>query len=403
MSSRFERRVAFKYLRNARKGLFTSVTTVIAVTGITLSIAAIFITLSILNGFQSDIKQKILDAQSHIIIYGDIYQKDFVSIDQKLSEIKDIKGMSPFIISQGILLSQSRTGGAVIKGIEKEKEFAVTNIEKSLKYGDWKLSASDMVIGEELAKNLGVYVGDSVVLVSPKFSEITTGIIPRMKKFNITGIINTGYYEYDSSFAFINISDARGFFDSNLLANGISIKLDDINKTFDVYKEIRERIPFYFSLKTYADLNKNLFSALKLEKFVMTLILSLIILIATFTISSNLFMITVLKSKEIGILRAMGTSSKKIKKIFFICGTYISVIGIALGMIIGYIALWVVKNYKIIELPSDIYYITRVPVRIELYDIVLIIVVALVLTFISSIYPAKKASDIDPVDAIRYG
>ncbi|MBP7795544.1 MAG: ABC transporter permease [Elusimicrobiales bacterium] len=403
MSSRFERKVAFKYLRNARKGLFTSVTTVIAVTGITLSIAAIFITLSILNGFQSDIKQKILDAQSHIIIYGDIYQKDFVTIDQKLSEIKDIKGMSPFIISQGILLSQSRTGGAVIKGIEKEKEFAVTNIEKSLKYGDWKLSASDMVIGEELAKNLGVYVGDSVVLVSPKFSEITTGIIPRMKKFNITGIINTGYYEYDSSFAFINISDARGFFDSNLLANGISIKLDDINKTFDVYKEIRERIPFYFSLKTYADLNKNLFSALKLEKFVMTLILSLIILIATFTISSNLFMITVLKSKEIGILRAMGTSSQKIKKIFFICGTYISVIGIALGMIIGYIALWVVKNYKIIELPSDIYYITRVPVRIELYDIVLIIVVALVLTFISSIYPAKKASDIDPVDAIRYG
>ncbi|MEF3280854.1 MAG: ABC transporter permease [Elusimicrobiota bacterium] len=399
----FETSIALRYLKSSRKSLFTSITTFIAISGVTLSVAAIFITLSVINGFQSEIKQKILDSQSHIIIYGEIYKKDFYYLNSIISKTKGIKNSSPFIISQGILLSQLRTSGAVIKGIDIEKEFKTSNIEKTIKYGTWDLKKSSIVLGEELAKNIGVFVGDDVILVSPKFESISAGIIPKMKKFKLQGIINTGYYEYDSSFAFINIDDAKDFFNPQLLANGIAIKLDDINKTYEIYKKLRKEIPFYFSIKTYVDINKNLFSALKLEKFLMTLILSLIILIATFTITSNLFMMTILKSREIGILRAIGCIPLKIKKIFFLCGIYISIVGTTLGIMIGYIILWFIKTYKVIELPSDIYYITRVPVKIEFYDIILIIIISLALAAISSIYPAKKASKMDPIDIIRYG
>lgn len=399
----FESEIALRYVKNSRKSLFTSLTTLIAVSAIAISVAAILVTLGVINGFQSEIKKKILDSQSHIVIYGEMNKNELSRLDTILYSFKEIEAKSVFIISQGILITQTRSLGTVIKGIEAENEFKVTNIEKSLRYGKWDLKNQGIVLGEELAKNLGVFIDDELVLVSPKFDSGTLGIIPKMRKFKIKGIINTGYYEYDSSFAFIDINEARSFFNPDILSNGISIKLKDINLTQSIYFKLRKEIPFYFSIKTYSDINKNLFSALKLEKFVMTLILSLIILIATFSISSNLFMITVQKTKEIGILRAMGASKNKIKKIFMICGIYISGIGIGIGMIIGFIILEIVKRYKILELPSDIYYITRVPVEVSTKDVLLIITISLVLTVISSQIPANKASKVDPGDAIRYG
>ncbi len=399
----FESEIALRYVKNSRKSLFTSLTTLIAVAGIAISVAAILVTLGVINGFQSEIKKKILDSQSHIVIYGEMNKNELSRLDTLLYSFKEIEAKSVFIISQGILITQTRSLGTVIKGIEGENEFKVTNIEKSLRYGKWDLKNQGIVLGEELAKNLGVFIDDEVVLVSPKFDSGTLGIIPKMRKFKIKGIINTGYYEYDSSFAFIDINEARSFFNPDILSNGISIKLKNIDLTQSVYLKLRKEIPFYFSIKTYSDINKNLFSALKLEKFVMTLILSLIILIATFSISSNLFMITVQKTKEIGILRAMGASKNKIKKIFMICGIYISGIGIGIGMIIGFIILEIVKRYKIVELPSDIYYITKVPVEVSAKDVLLIITISIVLTLISSQIPANKASNVDPGEAIRYG
>lgn len=399
----FESEIALRYVKNSRKSLFTSLTTLIAVSAIAISVAAILVTLGVINGFQSEIKKKILDSQSHIVIYGEMNKNELSRLDTLLSSFKEIEAKSVFIISQGILITQTRSIGTIIKGIEAQNEFKVTNIEKSLRYGKWDLKNQGIVLGEELAKNLGVFIDDELVLVSPKFDSGTLGIIPKMRKFKIKGIINTGYYEYDSSLAFIDINEAKSFFNPDILSNGISIKLKNINLTQPVYFKLRKEIPFYFSIKTYSDINKNLFSALKLEKFVMTLILSLIILIATFSISSNLFMITVQKTKEIGILRAMGASKNKIKKIFMICGIYISGIGITIGMIIGFIILEIVKRYKIVELPSDIYYITKVPVEVSVKDVLLIIMISLVLTLISSQIPANKASKVDPGDAIRYG
>jgi lipoprotein-releasing system permease protein len=399
---RFEYEIAKRYVRGSRKNIFTSITTFIAIIGITLSVCAIFITLSIINGFQSDIRQKIFDSQPNIIIYGDFFKKDFEYIKEILLKNTMIKEISPFIISQAILLTPSRNTGAVIKGIE-ENEFKITNILKSLKYGSFDIGGSKIVLGEELAKNLGVFIGDEVVLVSPKFDLIASGILPKMKKFKVSGIINTGYYEYDSSLAFIDINDARTFFNKDLVANGISVKLKDVERIKEVYTEIRKEIPFYYSIKTYYDINKNLFAALKLEKFIMGLILSLIILVSSFSIASNLFMITSQKLREIGILLALGVSKKSIRKIFILCGVYMSVCGIILGFIGGSISLYIIKKYQIIELPKDIYYITNVPVRVYVSDIFLIVLIAITLSILSSILPARYASRIDPAKVMRYG
>ena len=399
----FEFEIALRYIKNSGKNLFTSITTIIAITGITISVAAIMVTLGVINGFQSEIRQKILDSQSHIIIYGEVYKADIEKIEKNIEGIEEIEHISPFIISQAILITQTRSVGSIVKGINTNDEFKVTNIEKTLKYGTWETRNSGIIIGEELSRNLGVYIGDDIILVSPKFESQSLGIIPKMRKFKVKGIINTGYYEYDSSFAFIDINDARTFFNPDIKANGISIKLKNIDMTEDVKNKLRKLVPFYFSIKTYSDINKNLFAALKLEKFIMTLILSLIILIATFSISSNLFMITIQKTKEIGIMRAIGVSQKSIKKIFLLCGIFISSIGIFFGMILGFIIMEVIKRYKIVELPSDIYYITKVPVKIVGGDILMIIIIATALTIISSIIPANKASKVDPQQAIRYG
>jgi len=399
----FEFEIALRYIKNSGKNLFTSITTIIAITGITISVAAIMVTLGVINGFQSEIRQKILDSQSHIIIYGEVYKADIEKIEKNIEGIEEIEHISPFIISQAILITQTRSVGSIVKGINTNDEFKVTNIEKTLKYGTWETRNSGIIIGEELSRNLGVYIGDDIILVSPKFESQSLSIIPKMRKFKVKGIISTGYYEYDSSFAFIDINDARTFFNPDIKANGISIKLKNIDMTEDVKNKLRKLVPFYFSIKTYSDINKNLFAALKLEKFIMTLILSLIILIATFSISSNLFMITIQKTKEIGIMRAIGVSQKSIKKIFLLCGIFISSIGIFFGMILGFIIMEVIKRYRIVELPSDIYYITKVPVKIVGGDILMIIIIATALTIISSIIPANKASKVDPQQAIRYG
>lgn len=399
---KLEYEIAKRYVKSSKKNIFTSITTIIAIAGITISVASIFITLSIINGFQSEIRQKIFDSQPNIIIYGEFFKNDFDKIKEILIKNDDIEEISPFIISQAILLTPSRNIGTVIKGID-ENEFKITNILKSIKYGSFETDNSKIVLGEELAKNLGVFIGDDVVLVSPKFDLIASGILPKMKKFKVSGIINTGYYEYDSSLAFISINNARSFFNKGLVANGISVKLKNPDKIKNAYLKIKKEIPFYYSVRTYYDINKNLFAALKLEKFIMGLILSLIILVSSFSITSNLFMITSQKLREIGILLALGVSKKSIKKIFIISGIYMSVIGIFFGFMIGSFSLYLIKKYQIVELPKDIYYITNVPVKVSFYDIILIISIALILSILSSVLPAIYASRIDPAKVIRYG
>ncbi|NLI10161.1 MAG: lipoprotein-releasing system transmembrane subunit LolC, partial [Elusimicrobia bacterium] len=291
--------IALRYLNTQRKGLFTLLTTLIGVSGVALGVGALIVTLAVMNGFQSDIKKKLLDAQAHIVIYGNLNKKSYEEISLKLSSIKDVKNFSPFFMGQAILSAQDRTSGVVVKGITKS-EFLVNSMGKAIKAGSWDAlfsGGSNIILGSELAANLGLWIGDNVVLVSPKIDEAAFGIMPKMKKFKVSGFTSTGYYEFDSSFAYCSIEDAQDFFGLAGYATGVSVSLKNPDKIFEAADEIKKSLGGYYPVKTYAEMNKNLFSALKLEKFMMSIILGLIIIVATFTIASNLLMTSVEKIK----------------------------------------------------------------------------------------------------------
>ncbi|HBB68216.1 MAG: hypothetical protein A2X28_03155 [Elusimicrobia bacterium GWA2_56_46] len=403
--------IAYRYLRARRKGLFSMVTTIIGVAGVALGVAALIVTLSIMNGFQSDIRKKIIDAQAHISVYGQVRADELSAFKTRLERSPHLAAYSFFVIGQGILTFDDRSTGVVVKGLDPDGEFKINNLKNALVEGSWEALKSGpasgrppaILLGEELAKGLGAWVGDDVILVSPKSVSAAMGIMPRMKKFKVAGLIRTGYFEFDNTMAYCGLQAASGFFGPAGGVNGAGLRLDDINRARESAGALRKELGFGYSVKTYADMNRTLFAALKLEKFVMSLVLALIILVATFNIASNLLMMSVEKLRDIGVLRAIGAGPGFVRRIFFWEGNLIALSGIALGAALGVGVSVFIAVYPVVELPSDIYYISRVPVEIRLRDLLGTVAVSYLLCMVSTIYPALRASKISPVDAIRYG
>ncbi|PIU20818.1 MAG: lipoprotein-releasing system transmembrane subunit LolC [Elusimicrobia bacterium CG08_land_8_20_14_0_20_59_10] len=402
--------IARRYLLAKRKGLFTMITTLIGVAGVALGVAALIVTLAIMNGFQSDIKKKIIDAQAHLTVYGRMAPRDMDFFKTALKRDVRVAAESPFILGQAILTFDGRSTGVVVRGFDPALEFSVNNLKGSLVRGSWdRLEKPDgggsraIVLGEELARHLGLWLGDEAVLVSPQGAAAGLGLLPKMKKFKVVGMVRTGYYEFDNTMAYCSIATAGDFFGGAGGANGAGVKLKDINDAGPVAAALRKTLGAGYSVKTYADMNQTLFAALKLEKFVMSLVLALIILVATFNIASNLLMMSVEKLRDIGILRALGAGPAFIRAIFFWEGNLIALTGIGLGVLLGIGISVFISVYPVVELPSDIYYITKVPVSLTARDLLLTAGVSYVLCMLSTVYPALRASKISPVDAIRYG
>ena len=386
------------------------VTTIIGIAGVALGVAALIVTLSIMNGFQSDIKKKIVDAQAHVSVYGTVRADELTAFKALLGRQPHIAAYSLFVMGQGILSFDDRSTGVVVKGLDTDEEFKINNLRNALVQGSWEAiktapapgAPPAVLLGEELAKNLGVWLGDEVILVSPK-SVAALGIMPKMKKFKVAGLIRTGYFEFDNTMAYCGLQTASDFFGLAGGVNGAGIKLDDIGRAAGNAGLLKKELGFGYSVRTYADMNRTLFAALKLEKFVMSLVLALIILVATFNIASNLLMMSVEKLRDIGVLRSMGAGPDFVRKIFFWEGNLIALSGIALGLLLGIGVSVFISVYPVIELPSDIYYISRVPVELKLRDLLGTAAVSYFLCMLSTIYPALRASKISPVDAIRYG
>lgn len=385
------------------------ITTFIGIAGVAIGVAALIVTLSIMNGFQSDIKKKIIDAQAHITVYGQIENEEIDYFTKKVKSVSEVEKVSPFVFGQAILTFKNRSTGVIVKGFDAKKEFQINNLEKSLVYGNWggEKTGSDnvqgIVLGEELAKNIGAWVGDFVILVSPKAVSTSIGIFPKMKKFKIIGLIRTGYYEFDSGMAYTAIDPVSEFFGLNGGINGMGLMLSDIKHADKISVLLKSKLGFPFTVKTYADMNRTLFSALKLEKFIMTIILALIILVATFNIASNLLLMSVEKMRDIGILRSIGAKASFVRKIFLWEGNLVALSGIIIGVILGLSISLFIAKYPVVQLPADIYYITKVPVQIKVLDVLATIVVSYALCMLSAVYPALRAASISPVDAVRYG
>lgn len=406
---KFERFVAMRYMLK-RKGLFAVITTLIGVAGVSVGVAALITTLSVMNGFQSDIKEKIIGAQSHILVFGrmaaDVYPEKLKAVEA----VEGVEGVAPNIYGQAIISYRGQSLGVIIRGLDPAQEAKINNLNQSLTEGsfsapkEWGEDAPPpLVLGTELAMNMNLFVGDEVVLISPQSISTGAGMFPKMKRFRISGLLRTGYYEFDNTIVYAPLADASDFLGLQQGITGLAVKLHDMNQAEKLAPAIQQAVGYGYAVRTFAQMNSTLYAALKLEKAVMFIILFLIIAVASLNIASNLILLGTEKLRDIGIMRALGASPKMIRGIFMWEAMMTATIGIVLGVTLALLLCWIIATFNIVELPGDIYYLTKVPVRIDLGDVLAVIGGSYLVCFIAGLYPALKASRVHPTDAIRYG
>ena len=404
----FARSVATRYLTR-RQGLFAFITTLIGVAGVSVGVAALITTLSVMNGFQTDIKDKVIGAQSHILVFGqmspEVYQKNIALIEQ----LPQVAAAAPHIYGQGIITHAGQSVGLIVRGLDPEQEKKINNLSDSLVEGSFEpegwttADPPPLVLGTELAATLGADIGEDVVLISPQSISTSAGMFPKMKKFRISGLLKTGYYEFDNTIAYTLLPHASDFLGLKQGTTGVAVKLHNINDAEKVARQISEKIGYGYSVRTFAQLNSTLYAALKLEKTMMFIILFLIIGVASLNIASNLILLGTEKLRDIGIMRAIGASPQMIRRIFMWEAMVIATLGIVLGILLACLLCWIIATFDIVELPGDIYYLTKVPVRMQIGDILAVVGGSYIICFMAGLYPALKASRVHPTDAIRYG
>lgn len=394
--------IALRYSKSRKKGL--SFATVISISGVALGVMALIVVISVISGFHEELQRRILVAQAHAVVLsysGKI--SDYKSLMSFLSKKEDVQACSPFVIGQVLVYSGKRSHGVYLRGIIPEYDKKTTDVFSHIKYKFENYTEMPWImIGKELANLLGVLPGDTITVISPMGTIGPFGIIPKVKKFIVTGIFEIGMFEYDANLGIIDLKTAQDFFDYRDTATGIQLKLKDIYKADKLSYTLTNELGGEFYVKDWMQMNRTLFSALKLEKFAMFVILILIVLVASFNIVSMLMVNVTEKQREIAILKSMGAKDNMIMLIFMCQGVLIGLIGTLIGLVGGLILCEIIKSYEIVKLPADIYYLSKLPVKVELLDILLISTSALLISLLSTVYPAHRASKINPVEILRY-
>lgn len=380
--------LAKKFIGNRRQDRFLWFISFFTILGIAIGVVTLILVIGVMNGFSNDLKRKIIGASPLITIEGKPYIYNYEEIIEKVKSLKEIKGISPYTMSQVIYKSNKYIIGGIIKGIDLKREKNVTNIQQFIKKGNLEEIENGIILGSELAKELGVDVGDYIYVIA--------GLIPKENLFKVVGIVEYGVYSFDVSMGFTSLSNIfmKG-------VHGIGIKIDDIYKTPEFAKKIRNLIENEYGVSTWIEKNKILFSAIALEKRAMAIILSLIVIVASFNIISTLMISVYRKVKEIGILKAIGLTSNEIKKIFLYQGIYLGIKGLIIGITFGLFLAILLKKYQFINLPEFVYDISKLPVEISFFDILWIFLLVIFVSIIASIYPAERASKLNPAEAIR--
>ncbi len=411
---RFEYFIGRRYLRTKQRQTFISLITLLSVAGVSVGVMALIVVIAVMAGFEADMKTRILGVESHVVIlrHGQAFTK-YREVLKAAEQVPGVVGAAPFIFTQVMLRSAGGVSGAVLRGVDPQRAAALNKYltaETLAALSDPRGKGEPepgrgggIVLGVELAKRLGLRTGDTVAMISPRGMMSPIGHLPAMRQFRIVGLFESGMYEFDGSFAYIRMEDAQKLLRVGDAVTGIELRVKDIYQARAVANKLIAQIGFPYWARDWMQMNRNLFSALKLEKTVMFIILALIILVAAFNIASSLIMMVMEKTKDIAILKAMGATDASIRRIFIFKGMAIGVVGTVLGGCGGLILCTLLSHYQFIELPSDVYYISKLPVLLQWMDVVLISVAALVICFLATLYPAQKAAGLDPVEAIRYG
>jgi lipoprotein-releasing system permease protein len=413
--------IGLRYLKAKRRHRGLSLGALISIGGVTIGVAALIATLAVMTGFSEEIREKILGANAHIVITdmsgGEI--ASYRALSEQVRKTPHVVATAPFIFRQVLLSAGENAVGVVLRGIDPVDEVGVTDIGKNMVAGKVSdLSAPidptngagprpGIILGRELAARLGVIQGDLIHVISPVGEKGRGGsgiggmsATPKIRKFQVVGLFDSGMLEYDTSLAYISMPQAQTFFALSDVATGIQVKVDDIFTSDAIAKDINARLTFPVVARDWMELNRSLFSALKMEKAMMFIVLVLIILVASFNIVSMLTMTVIEKGREIAILKAMGATRESILRIFMVEGVVISGTGVLLGIPLGLVICAALKKFY--KLPGDVYYISELPVRILPLDIFLVVAATLLIGMLATLYPSYRAARLDPVEALRY-
>lgn len=407
---RFEFFVALRYLKAKRRQAAISVITVISVLGVTAGVCALVVALAINNGFRRELEQRLLGATADVTLLrasSDGIAR-YEELTERLSHLPHVVATAPALYEQVLVSSHSRAQGVVLKGVDPEREVRVGDLLRRLREGSLDglrqsyPNADPVIVGKELAKALGVFVGDTVLVTSPQGYLTPLEVVPKFRHFRVVGVFDSGFYDFDASWAFTNLNAAQRLFDLANVVSVIQFKVDDIYQAQAVAESIRQDAGPGFETTTWMEQNRALFSALRLERLVTILTIGLIELVAALNIFITLAMMVMEKNRDIAVLVSMGARKRQVWAIFTLHGLLIGAVGTALGLALGYGAAWVGDRYKLIPLDPQIYALASVPFHAQPLDGVWIALAALAISFLATLYPSRAAARLNPVEILRY-
>lgn len=432
---RFALLVAFSHLRSRQQEAGVSVITMIAIAGVTVGVTAMIMVLAVMEGFEIDLRDKILGSNSHLVVLNYTGNfSDYAEAVEKVESVDGIEAAAPFVYSEAMLRSAHGSTGVILKGIDVVRSARVTDVAANITMGPTgaidegdsaaqeavlntlhepprgMFQASDdeevlpgILLGNELADQLWVGVGDRVHIINPVGGGIgPMGMpTPDVKPFRVAGIFESGMYEYDTKWTYVTIPDAQVFLKIGEVVNGVEARVTDIDGVDPIAVAVEDHLAYPFHVRHWKNLNRNLFSALKLEKIVMGIILSLITVVAGMNIVGTLILVVLTRSREISILRAMGASAHQVRMVFMLEGLIVGVVGTTLGTCLGLLGCMGLRMYEF-PLDTDVYYLNTLPVVIEPLTILVVVVVAIAISFLCTLYPTTVAARLDPVEGLRY-
>jgi lipoprotein-releasing system permease protein len=412
----YELFIGLRYLRARRRETFISLITMISILGVMLAVMTLNVVMSVMSGFEETLRDRLLGINAHIaLVRSGEPLRDYERLLTEMSKEPGVIAATPTIYGQVMMTSGSRVSGVVVRGVDPNRVNPVINIQSFLRQGtlaaltaqhplqveDRKVSLPGIILGERLANQLGVFPGSPVQVVSPLGSPTAIGMIPKVRRFMVVGILKTGMSEIDQTLVFMGLSEAQKFFELPDTVTHIEMRVRDVDQSRQIADRIQLRLGFPYFAEDWTRLWPNLFSALQLEKTVYFLVLLLMVLIGAFNIVSTLVMVVMEKKKDIAILRSMGATQQSIRKIFLLKGFLIGVVGTVLGVVLGLLVCGLISQYQF-KLPDGVFLISTVPVRIYLSNFVVVAFASFVVCLLASIYPARQAAKLDPVEIIRY-
>ncbi|OGR20434.1 MAG: ABC transporter permease [Desulfobacula sp. RIFOXYA12_FULL_46_16] len=405
----FEFFIAGKYLKAKRKEGFISLITLLSIAGVAVGVMALVVVIAVMSGAETDFRKRILGLEPHILVMNYSGKFDgYSDIITDLTQTEKIVDASPILFAQAMIRSNHSFSGIMVRGIDPGNSFSLIKgfspdqLKKLLGKDEAHADFPGIILGKDLANSIGVIPGDKIILMSPNGIISPMGNIPSMKRFVVTDTFDSGMYEYDSALAYIDLKEAQQLSGLKDQISAVGIWVNDVFDVKTVKNSLANTFQYPFYMRDWMEINKSLFSALKLEKTAMFIILTLIILVAAFNIASALIMMVMEKTKDIAVLKTMGATHKTIRRIFMIQGMIVGSFGTFIGTISGVIVCYFLKKYDFIQLP-DAYPFSTLPVQLEYADVLAIAGSALLICFLSTLYPSHKASKMDPVEALRYG